>query len=900
MRKIALALSLLLSISLWSQEKIIFDTDFGGDADDLGALAIMNNLVNDKKCEVLAVMSQNVDVDAIAAIDGVNRYYGNEDIPLAIRDSVYYVNVKGYCTAVKNGLTYKRINDDVPLCLDLYREILSKAEDKSIVLVTVGPLDNIYNLISTEEGLDLVKRKIKRFTIMGGRYPECESEWNFWGNKPGVSRTVLAKLSGFVPITIVGAEIGMAIKIGDEFNDYPGNNPLYPGFLYFSANADWMNVNYKGRILDNPCYDQITLLHGIFGDEYYAWDIVDGWRCEVEDNSATKWVEDSNSPHKFMKLAADTLGFRQEILELMVRGLKRVDNKVDIQRLGAANSIIKLAQEDGPSLLILPIQENAPDARFRVIENNVNVRELNIRLAVDRIDYYVPFNIAEFKGDITLLIQNCAYDAVCWDKIERSDSFDRSNREKYRPAYHFTPAYGWMNDPNGMFYKDGVYHLYYQHNPYFSTWSNMHWGHATTTNFIDWEHQPVAIAPNGLGAIYSGSAIVDKNNCSGFGKDAIIAFYTSAGVRETQSVAYSLDGGMSFTPYENNPVLTSEIRDFRDPKVVWNEETQKWIMVLAVKDRVEFYSSTNLLDWTFESEFGEEYGWHGGIWECPDLLEMPIGDKGDTRWVLICNINPGGLYGGSSTQYFIGDFDGNKFSCEDNPEEVKWMDYGKDHYATVSWSNTPDSRNTVIAWMSNWQYANSVPTKQYRSATSLPRDLGLYEFEGEHYVSVAPAKEVEEMITPSATSYKVGTVNGKKEVQQFDLENNGRYEVELEIKNRSAEIVGIELSNEAGEFVRIYYDIAKQEVVMDRNNSGKVDFNKHFPAITRAPINSDSKTMGMRIFVDNSSIELFDSASRWVMTNIVFPSQPYTKMTLYSEGGSYKVTQIERTILFTT
>ena len=568
-------------------------------------------------------------------------------------------------------------------------------------------------------------------------------------------------------------------------------------------------------------------------------------------------------------------------------------NSVEVQRLGNGQSMIKLKQEGAP-LLLLPIEESAHEAKVKVIENNTNVRELNIRLAVNEVDYFVPFNIEEFENDIMLSILNCAYDAVCWDKIERSDSFDTTNREAHRPAYHFTPACGWMNDPNGMFYKDGEYNLYYQYNPYGSMWGNMHWGHATSANLVDWEHKPVAIAPDGVGAIFSGSAIVDKNNTAGFGEDAIIAFYTSAAERQTQSIAYSLDGGVTYTKYENNPVLVSEVLDFRDPKVIWHEGSSKWVMILAVKDRMEFYSSTNLLDWEFESKFGETYGTHGGVWECPDLLEMSVEGSDQKRWVLICNINPGGPFGGSATQYFVGDFDGSTFTCEDSPEEIKWMDYGKDHYATVSWSNTPDSRHTVIAWMSNWQYANNVPTKQFRSAMSLPRDLGLYKFGGEHYVSVTPSAEVDALRTSKGISHRVGTVSGEESVSKFTADNSGRYEIEFEVKKSSAKVIGMELSNDAGECVKIYYDMATNEVVMDRTKSGAVDFNRDFAAITRASINAKSSTMGMRIFVDNSSVELFDANSRWAMTNCVFPSKPYTTMTLYSEGGSYRVEELKQ------
>ncbi len=310
----------------YAQNKILLDTDFGGDADDLGALAILHNLYNEHKCDIVGIMCYNVDKDAIAAIDAVNQYYGSSNISLGIRNRTYHPNPKGYCTILATTFAHTLTNDDVPLCTDQYRKILSNSPDSSIVLVTLGPLDNIKDLICSKPdknsqltGIELMAKKIKFISMMGGGYPQIDSEWNFWGNNAGIARYVIEQLSGRIPITIVGYEVGQGVKIGHEFNTLPHTNPLYPGFLYFSEHADWMKQYFKGEILDNACYDQITLMHGIYGDKHIGWEIISGWRCAVADNSATQWTIDPQSPHKFMKLSKDTLTLKNEVLQLMIK-----------------------------------------------------------------------------------------------------------------------------------------------------------------------------------------------------------------------------------------------------------------------------------------------------------------------------------------------------------------------------------------------------------------------------------------------------------------------------------------------------------------------------------------------------------------------------------------------------
>lgn len=517
--------------------------------------------------------------------------------------------------------------------------------------------------------------------------------------------------------------------------------------------------------------------------------------------------------------------------------------------------------------ILLPVEEDENNAHIRVIKDNQVVKEFNCKLAINKTDYSVPLDISEYGGDVLLDIQftgdkrsiGLIKDFVCWKDIKLSSVFDTKNREKFRPIYHHTPAYGWMNDPNGMFYKDGVWHLYYQYNPYGSQWENMTWAHSTSTDLMHWENQGEVIQPDALGTIFSGNSVVDKENTAGFGKDVVIAFYTSAGNAQTQSLAYSTDNGMSFKKYANNPIITSDVPDFRDPKVFWNDDLNQWNLILASGQQMNIYSSKNLKDWKYESCFGEEYGNHGGVWECPDLLK--IGDK----WVLICNINPGGPFGGSATQYFVGTFDGHKFTCESKPEVTKWMDYGKDHYATVSFSNAPNGRIVVLPWMSNWQYANQVPTQQFRSANGLPRDVSLYNYNGEEYVSVKPSPEV---------------------LNAFEQKASGRFQTAsyLEVTNIKSN-ASIVLSNDKDEYVTMVYDGKNGTFSMDRTQSGLTEFHNDFKSKTIAPTNGTIK--GMQIFVDRCSIEAFDIDGKVAMSNLVFPSKPYDK--IVAKGCKVKI-----------
>ena len=537
----------------------------------------------------------------------------------------------------------------------------------------------------------------------------------------------------------------------------------------------------------------------------------------------------------------------------------------DVKFLSPNHCIYRIATPS--NYLLLPVQEKAEMCNVKVVDNNNQVKTLNVRLAANHVDYYVPLCLKPYSGSKGLALDihvNGTYrndgelsGFTCWKNMQLSDTFDTTNREQYRPVYHHTPAWGWMNDPNGMFYKDGVWHLYFQHNPYGSQWENMTWGHSTSTDLVNWTFQGDPIEADAWGTIFSGSAVVDHQGTAGFGKGAVVAMYTSAGENQTQSIAYSTDNGQTFTKYAGNPVLTSNTPDYRDPHVFWNDDIKRWNMIMAEGQHMDIYSSADLKEWKLESQFGAEYGNHGGVWECPDLMKMKVRGTDEYKWMLLCNINPGGPFGGSATQYFVGQFDGHKFTCESAPEVTKWMDYGKDHYATVTFDNAPNGRRVAMAWMSNWQYANQVPTMQFRSANSVPRDLDLYEYEGQTYCGVTPSPEL------AAARQKKATKSLSEACEMV-----------VSLKGNAT----ITLSNDKGEQVVMTYDEKSRTFAMDRTKSGLCDFSDEFAALTVAPVHG--KLSQLRLFIDRSSIEAFDADGKMAMTNLVFPTRPYNKVTV--------------------
>lgn len=567
------------------------------------------------------------------------------------------------------------------------------------------------------------------------------------------------------------------------------------------------------------------------------------------------------------------------------------DSPIKVRHLVNEQNIVSIQQPK--KYLLLPVQDNAPESKVYVVSDNQTASPaMNIRLARESVDYYVPIALSAYpeKG-LAIDIQGLPQNAICWEHIQLSDTYDMNNREKFRPLYHHTPAYGWMNDPNGMFYKDGVYHLYFQHNPYGSTWGNMTWGHSTSRDLVNWEFQGDPLLPDAWGTIFSGSCVVDYENTAGFGRGAVIAFYTSAkstawGDSQSQSLAYSLDNGKTFTKYVGNPILTSQERDFRDPKVFWYAPDKHWVMILAVGQEMQIFSSKNLKEWKKESSFGAKQGAHGGVWECPDLVQLPVEGSKEKKWVLICNLNPGGPFGGSAAQYFVGTFDGKKFTNE-SPTQTKWLDWGKDNYATVTWSNAPDGRCIALGWMSNWQYQAVLPTSQYRGSNTLARDLTLYKENGDYFLKSAPSPEIESLRGEkvSVPSFKVSDTY---EINSLLEHNDGAYEIEMTIKNSGASKIVFSLLNAKDEKIYMYYNVPQKQFVMDRSESGLTDFSKDFPAVTVAPV-GDTNIIRIRLFIDKSSIEVFGEDGKYVMTNRVFPNAPYNRLQFESVRGNFTV-----------
>lgn len=501
---------------------------------------------------------------------------------------------------------------------------------------------------------------------------------------------------------------------------------------------------------------------------------------------------------------------------------------------------------------------------------------------------------------LALTITACATDTKQEEATSDMNTEAAYYTEQHRPQFHFSPEKMWMNDPNGMVFYDDEYHLFYQYYPDSTVWGPMHWGHAISKDLVHWEHLPIALYPDSLGYIFSGSAVVDWNNTSGLGTEenpplvAIFTYHDAEGAKEgrnnyqTQGIAYSLDKGRTWEKYADNPVLDNPgIKDFRDPKVAWHAATEKWVMILAVLDHVELYGSPDLKSWEKLSEFGEGTGAHGGVWECPDLFPLSVEGQDSQKWVMLVSINPGGLYGGSATQYFVGDFDGKEF-INDNPDNmILWLDYGKDNYAGVTWSDIPeeDGRRIFMGWMSNWQYANKVPTSPWRSAMTIPRTLSLQNTsEGDRLVS-NPVRELE-FIRGDAVALTSQSIEGEVDITQNISFDMGTAELLLEFTAiQESEDFGIELSNANNQKITIGYESHENRFYIDRTEAGNSSFSPEFSGKYYAPRMSMDDALKLHLFIDVSSVELFADDGEVVMTELFFPDTVFDQIKLYAKDG---------------
>ncbi|MEJ1223257.1 glycoside hydrolase family 32 protein [Sediminicola sp. 1XM1-17] len=460
-------------------------------------------------------------------------------------------------------------------------------------------------------------------------------------------------------------------------------------------------------------------------------------------------------------------------------------------------------------------------------------------------------------------------------------------QEPYRPQFHFTPEKMWMNDPNGLVYHKGLYHLFYQYYPEDTVWGPMHWGHAVSKDMMHWEHRPIALFPDEHGLIFSGSAVVDVNNTSGFGSPenpALVAIFTyhlmegeEAGRKDfqTQGIAYSLDNGDTWTKYTGNPVIENTgIRDFRDPKVFWNDKANKWTMLLVAGDHLQIWESPNLIDWQYTSEFGRQQGAHGGVWECPDLFPLEVEGTTEKKWVLLISINPGAPNGGSGTQYFIGDFDGSTFTSDQ--QEARWIDLGRDNYAGVTYNNVPNEDRIFIGWMSNWDYARDTPTEKWRSAMTLPRKLSLRKVGSGYGLFNFPLEGFDGLVE-KAPLQKVAV----RSMDVLSVPNENLNQSDLMFKTGAASFQLI-FTNDLKEKLVVVVDRKNKMLILNRANSGRTGFHKSFPdPIQKMPLSDlPSGKINFRIIMDWSSLELFVNDGQHVMTTQLFPTSPYNNLVI--------------------
>ena len=585
--------------------------------------------------------------------------------------------------------------------------------------------------------------------------------------------------------------------------------------------------------------------------DWYSWD-----------------VRELKGSHANIRIRVDSLSAR------MRNPLSRyilVDQIVQSRKkLGTFNDVLTVPVTAREDYLLIPSSNSGTSSSLSILADGENIlgTAQTIVLAKDVKDYDIPVDISAYKGKtLQVVLTNIDDEDITAKGIAQSDDRIAQYEEPYRPVYHFSPDFGWTNDPNGMVFADGEYHLAYQANPYGTKHSNMHWGNAVSTDLIHWEDLPFIVAPDALGAIFSGSSVVDVDNTAGFGANAIVGMYTSAGQGQRQSIAYSTDRGRTFTKYEGNPVLDDPDKqpNFRDPKVI--RYGDKWVVCVAAGDVIAFYESVDLKDWRKLSEFGRGIGSHAAVWECPDLLRFEV--DGKQKWALIVNINPGGPNGGSVGQYFIGSFDGKTFKADPLPYPL-WIDEGVDDYAGVTFSGTGD-RHIFMGWMSNWLYSASTPTLRFRNAMTLPRDLSL-KHNGRHlFLASSPSPEVYAARVASR-SLPSGFKDGRLTVPELLPDNEGAYEIDFTVTPGKSPL-RLRLYNAKGEEMLYTFDFQALTLNLDRSRSGIVDFHQDFAKKDILTHLVKRPSYKVQLFVDRHSTELFINDGDLAFTNCMFPTE---------------------------
>lgn len=559
-------------------------------------------------------------------------------------------------------------------------------------------------------------------------------------------------------------------------------------------------------------------------------------------------------------------------------------------RLETGDSRVKMKAKK--NYLLIPSQNHGPEASLAINVKDSNILGENqvIELASERIDYWIPVDISSYKGKrLEVLISPVDKESAYSGTLRQSNDAGYCREERYRPIYHFSPDFGWTNDPNGMVYHDGEYHLAYQANPYGTRHYNMHWGNAVSSDLVHWTDLPFIVSPDSLGAVFSGSAVLDEENSAGFGENALVAMYTSAGRYQRQSIAYSTDGGRTYTKYIGNPVISElSLPDFRDPKMIRYED--RWVVAVAAGDVIAFYGSVDLKEWNKLSEFGRGIGSHAAVWECPDLIELEYG--GETKWVLLVSINPGGPNGGSVTQYFVGDFDGREFIADSLPYPL-WLDEGTDNYAGVTFANT-EGRHIFLGWMSNWFYSQETPFKNFRNAMTIPRDLSL-RHDGKHlFLASSPSPEIIAACRDERELEVPAVLSGDYVVTPLLDNNDGAYMIEFTVVPDKGKKLELQLLNSKGEKMRWHFDFTGGILSLDRSESGIVDFEPRFAngnIIAHIVPRGEYK---IQLFVDRHSTEMFINDGDVSFTNTMFPTEVYdiARFSTKDEGVTIKDSRI--------